>query len=59
MDWMALPPLCRPDDAEKKNREITELRQRSLSAEEPGDAAAEPSRVESFVDPGEEADWDP
>ena len=54
---MALPPLCRPDDAEKKNREITELRQRPLSAEEPGDVAAEPSRVESFVDPGDEADW--
>ncbi len=52
VDWMALPPLCRPDDAEKKNRELTELRQRSPSAKEPGDAAAEPS------DSGEEVDWD-
>ncbi len=52
VDWMALPPLCRQDDAEKKNRELTELRQRSLSAEEPGDAATEPS------DSGEEVNWD-
>ena len=57
--WMAPPPRCRPGDAEKKNREITELRQRSLSAEEPGDAAAELSGEESFVDVGEEVDWDP
>ena len=58
VDWMALPPLCRPDDAEKKNREITRLWQRSLSVEEPGDTAVEPSCVESFVDPGKEVDWD-
>ena len=57
VDWMAFPPLCRPDDVEKQNREITELRQRSLSAEEPGDAAVEPSSVESSVDPGDEVDW--
>ena len=64
MDWKALPPLCRPDDAKKKNQEIARLRQTSLSAEEPGDTATEPSCGESFVDPGEEAhassspDWD-
>ena len=57
VDWKALPPLCRPDDAEKKNREITELRQRSPSAEEPGDADIELSSGESFVDVGDEVDW--
>ena len=59
VDWMALPPLCRPDDAEKKNREITELRQRSPSAEEPGGADIELSSGESFVDVGDEVDWEP
>ena len=53
VNWTAFPPLCRPDDAEKKNREITELRQRSLSAEEPGD------ETDSDGDLGEEADYDP
>ena len=57
VDWKALPPLCRPDDAEKKNRELTELRQRSPSAEEPGDTDNELSNEKRSANMDDEVDW--